>query len=238
MKWLLFTSASVVVLIALGLLAVDERDVVWEGRKALCGYCRAELPYHAVVCRECDRSLDWRTNKEECGWCLDRKDVDHLRDVYRELVASGPLPTSLEAYGPYFDAIEVGQCTYCGGIGKVMNGGEEVVCPVCRGDKRCIACGGSRSVVIGDEGAHRRALEREDARSRARERATVADLPVNVEMLVDGDVAALRGYAEAEGLRDSAGRKLLEEMAHGRLKAAFRALHEEHDRRAKERGGP
>ncbi len=236
MKWLLFTSGSVVVLIALGILAVDERDVVWEGRKALCGYCRAEIAYHAVVCRECDRSLDWRTNKEECRWCLDRKDADHLLGICRDLAASGPLPESLAAYEPYFGAIEVGECTCCGGVGRVVDAFKEVDCPVCRGDKRCIACGGSRSVVIGDESAHRRALERADARARAQERAAVADLPLNVEMLVDEDVRALRGYVEAEELRDSAGRNLLDQ-AHERLKAAFRALHEEHDRRAKQQGG-
>ena len=82
MKWLLFTSASVVALIALGILAVDERDVIWESRQPLCGYCRAALAPHAVVCRECDRSLDWRSSKEECGWCLDRTDVDHLLGLH------------------------------------------------------------------------------------------------------------------------------------------------------------
>lgn len=236
MKWLLFTSASVAVLIALGILAVDERDVIWEGRKPLCGYCRAELAYHAVVCRECDRSLDWRSNQEECRWCLDRTDVDHLLGLYRELAAGGPLPSSLAFYEPYFGAIEVGECTSCGGVGRIVDLGKEVDCPVCRGEKRCVACGGSRSVVIGDDGAHRRALERADARTRAQERAAVADLRLNVEMLVDDDVAALRGYVEAEGLRDPSGRNLLE-IAHERLKAAFRAVHEEHDRRAKAQGG-
>jgi len=236
MKWLLFTSASVIVLIALGLLAVDERDVIWEGRKALCGYCRAELPHHAVVCRECDRSLDWRTSKEECRWCLDRTDADHLLGLYRELAADGPLPESLAAFEPYFGAIQVGECTFCGGVGEVVAEGKEVECPVCRGDKRCIACGGGRAVILGDEGAHRRALERADARARAQERAVTADLKLNAEMLVDNDVDALRGYVEAEELRDSTGSNLLE-LSHERLKVAFRAVHEEHDRRVKERGG-
>lgn len=237
MKWLLFTSASVLALIALGILAVDERDVVWEGRKPLCGYCRAELGPHAVVCRECDRSLDWRSNKEECRWCLDRNDVDHLLALYKELAEGAPLPESVLAYGPYFDSIDVGSCTYCGGVGKVVDAGNNVACPVCRGLERCIACGGSRSVVIGDEGAHRRALEREDVRRRAQTRAAVADLPLKDEMLLDEDVAALRGNVEAEELRDSAGNKLLDEMALERLKGAFRALHEEHDKRKKQQGG-
>ena len=99
---------------------------------------------------------------------------------------------------------------------------------------RCIACGGSRSVVIGDDGAHRRALERADARTRAHERAAVADLPLDGEMLVDEDVASLRGYMEAEELRDPSGKELLK-MARERLGAAFRVLHEEHTRR--EKGG-
>ncbi len=232
MKWLLFTSASVVVLIALGILAVDERDVVWEGRAPFCGYCRAELPYHAVVCRECDRSLDWRSTKEECTWCLDRKDVDHLLGLHRELAAGGPLPAELAAFEPYFAAIEAGECTYCGGAGTIVEAGAERDCLVCRGGRRCMACGGSRFVVIGDEGAHRRALERADARTRAQERAATTDLRLNVEMLVDEDVAALKGHVEAEQLCDPSGRKLLE-LARERMKAVFRAVHAEHDRRAK-----
>jgi hypothetical protein len=237
MKWVLFTSGCVVALVTLGFLAVDERDVVWEGRKPLCGYCRAELAYHAVVCRECNRSLDWRPHTEECRWCLGRKDVDHLLDLYRDVSKAGPLPAALVAYEPYFEAIDVGACTYCGGIGKVMENGEEAVCPVCRGEERarCVACNGTRSVVIGDDGAHRRALERSDARVRARVRGVVADLPLNDGVLVDEDVAALRGYAEAEDLTDDHGRKLLE-LAREKMKVVFRTLHEEHAKRAKAGG--
>ena len=76
------------------------------------------------------------------------------------------------------------------------------------------------------------ALERVDVRERAHERAAAEDLPLDVEMLVDKDVSALRGYIEAEELRDPAGRKLLVQ-ARERMHAAFRALHEEHARRAK-----
>jgi hypothetical protein len=235
MKWVLFTSGCVVALVALGFLAVDERDVVWEGRKPLCGYCRAELAHHAVVCRECNRSLDWRPHSEECRWCLERTDVDHLLRLYRDIAKAGPLPDALVAYEAYFEAIDVGDCTYCGGIGKVMDGGEEADCPVCRGDRRCVACGGTRSVVIGDDAAHRRALERQDERMRAKVRGVVTDLPLNDGALVDKDVAALRGYVEAEDLTDVHGRKVLE-LARERMKAAFRVLHEEHAKRAKASG--
>jgi hypothetical protein len=236
MKWLLFTSASVAALIGLGLLAVDERDVIWEGRKAVCGYCRAELAYYSVVCRECDRSLDWRTHQEECRWCLDRSDVDELLDLYRGLVAAGPLPAALGGYEAYLGAIEVGECTYCGGVGRVVEAAQEKDCPVCRGGKKCIACGGSRSVVIGDESARRSALEREDTRVRAQERAVVAGLPLNLDLVVDEDVAALRGYREAEDLTDAAGRKLLDQ-ARAQILGVFHALHGERERRAKQQRG-
>jgi hypothetical protein len=236
MKWVLFTSGCVIALVTLGFLAVDERDVVWEGRKPLCGYCRAELPYFAVVCRECNRSLDWRSNKEECRWCLGKQDKEHLLDLYKEMKKRGPLPESLSDLKPYLEAIDVGSCTYCGGLGWVMDGGKEVDCPVCRGEGHCIACGGGRSVVIGDEGAHRRWLERQDVRARAMERAEVADLPLNLEKLVDDDVGALRGYVESEELTDAGGRNLLD-LAHERLKTVFRELHEEERKREKETGG-
>jgi len=238
MKWFLFTSGCVVALVTLGVLAVDERDVVWEGRQPLCPHCRAEIRFGSVACPDCDRSFDWRSHKEECRWCLPQEDVKHLQKVYRELKEGGPLPAEVEDFGPYFEAIDEGGCTFCGGIGKVMDGAKETDCPVCRGKNggRCIACGGSRTVVVGDEGARRRTLERADARMRAFKRAEVADLTLNVEMLVDEDVAALKGCVEAEELSDSGGRNLLE-LAHERVMHAFRVLHEERARRAKQTEG-
>lgn len=239
MKWFLFTSGCVIALVTLGVLAVDERDVVWEGRQPLCPYCRAEVRLGSVACPDCDRSFDWRSHREECRWCLSQEDVEHLQKVYRELKdAEGPLPDDVAEFGPYFEAIDAGNCTFCAGIGKVIEGGKEIDCPVCRAKNggRCIACGGSRSVVVGDDGAHRRLAERTDARQRAMERATVADLHLNAEMLVDEDVAALKGYVEVEQLCDAAGRDLLD-LAHERVKAAFRVLHEERARRVKQTSG-
>jgi hypothetical protein len=237
MKWLAFTSACVAALILLGILAVDERDVIWEGRQPQCGYCRSSILYYAVVCPVCDRSLDWRASREECRWCLDRHDADHIRRLYEEVDGRKPLPELLSEYGSrYFDSIDIGACTYCGGIGSVADGGGKRDCPVCRGKQQCVACGGTRSVVIGDEVAHRRTLERTDARQRAQARAQAIDLPLNMVLLLDEDVAALRGHAEAESLCDEKGNNLLE-LARARLTAAVKALHAEHARRAKENGG-
>jgi hypothetical protein len=238
MKWFLFTAGCVVALVTLGVLAVDERDVVWEGRQPLCPHCRAEVRFGSVACPDCDRSFDWRSHKEECHWCLSQEDVQHLQKVYRELKEDGPLPEDVAAFGPYFEAIDEGNCTYCGGIGKVMEGTQEMDCPVCRGKNggRCIACGGSRTVVVGDQGAHQRALERADARKRALERAEVTDLALNVKMLVDEDVAAMKGYVEAEELCDEGGRNLLE-LAHDRVMQAYRVLHDARARRLKQTEG-
>ena len=234
-KWWLFTSVVVGALIALGVGAVDERDILWEGRTPLCPYCRAELPMHALVCRECTRSVDWRSRNEECTWCLQKEDVNHLRRVFDELVVEDePLPPALADYDAgYFRAMDEGTCTYCGGLGSVLVGGAKVECPICRGDEKCVACGGDRVVVVGDEGAHRRALERADARRRAEERARLTDLPLDRELLLDEDVAALRGYVEAEQLTDTRGNKLLE-RARQRAEKAFDLLHREYERRKRE----
>lgn len=232
MKWLVFTGLCVAVLITLGLLAVDERDVVWEGRQAFCPYCRAEMPRLAVVCPKCRRSVDWTTNQEPCRWCLNRADVKHMNELFDDLqLESDPLPGALGAFTiAYFRSMDEGACTYCGGLGDVIENGVDVVCPVCRGGKLCIACGGDGSVTIGDEGAHTRVLERRSARELAEARAEVTGLPLKRALLTDQDVEALMGYAEAETLTDERGRNLLV-RARARVKRAFQALVDERARR-------
>ncbi|MGH7162630.1 MAG: hypothetical protein ACREID_04030, partial [Planctomycetota bacterium] len=162
MKWLAFTGACVAGLVALGILAVDERDVVWEGRAAFCPYCRAPLELYAVSCKECARTLDWASNVEECRWCLHPDDAEALKEWFDSLgLKRDPLPGALAEFPiAYFEAIEAGACSHCGGLGRVLASGREAACPVCRERKRCIACGGDRTVVVGDAAAHRRALER------------------------------------------------------------------------------
>ena len=224
MKWLVFTGACVAALISLGVLAVDERDALWEGRLALCPYCREELNSYALQCLHCRRTVDWVSTEEACRWCLSAEDVKILRDglAALKLDKGDPLP---EFTRPYLLSIETGDCTYCGGLGSVMNGRGEMTCPVCRGRKRCIACEGGRKVVIGDKRAHQRALERKQAWQEALRREALTHLKLRREKLLDEDVKALRGFAEIETVVDDAGDNLLE-RASARVAQAFKAIHD------------
>lgn len=238
MKWYVFTAACVAALVAVGVLAVDERDVEWEQAAdghwvPLCGYCRGELKRLAVVCPNCDRSLDWVEHRAPCTWCLDSHDADHLHDLLLKLDAQEePLPGALAAFPKaYFLAMDEGSCTFCGGNGAVAEaGGRSGNCPVCQGHKRCIACGGDRIVVIGTQGAYRKLTERVRARRLAERRAKLTDRPLVASMVLREDVEALRGYIELEQYPLT--RQLLE-CARTKLERAFKALHEETQRQKK-----
>jgi hypothetical protein len=228
----------VAALVAVGILAVDERDVQWEQAAdghwmPLCGYCRGELERLAVVCPRCDRSLDWVVHRAPCTWCLDSHDADHLHDLLLKLDAEvEPLPGALAGFPKaYFLAMDEGSCTYCGGTGAVTDAsGSTGNCPVCQGRERCIACGGDRIVVIGDQTAYRKLTERIRARRLAERRAKLTDRPLVSSMLLREDVEALRGYIELEQYPLT--RELLE-RARAKLERAFKALHEETQRRMK-----
>ena len=229
MKWYVFTAACVVVLVALGIAAVDAADVVWDGRTPVCPHCRAEVKNLSVFCATCDRVFDWVQHTEECRWCLSRDDAEHLKDLFaaleiregEETFADPLMPFSLA----YFRAMEEGVCTYCAGLGHVMDGDARVACPVCRGTKDCVACAGDRVAVLGSAGAHSRMIERRDTWVRAERRARTTRLPLRRSLLIDQDVNALAGFVEAETMLDERGQLLLEQ-ARDRVQAAFFALHE------------
>ncbi|MHC4957427.1 MAG: hypothetical protein ACYTGN_03555 [Planctomycetota bacterium] len=229
MKWLAFVVLCVALLVSLGVLAVDEPDVAWEGRKALCPHCRAGLEYFAVACRECNRTFDWRSRKETCRHCLDREEVKVLQDGFAalELEEDEALPAELKGLTrPYLLAIEEGACTFCGGIGNVMAEGEkqpDKPCPICRGDGLCIGCNGDRVVTLGDRQAHLRRLERDRIWDEAVTREKLTGLTLLRGELVDDDVDALRGHAEAATLVDQSGNRLLD-LARDRVRAAFVAI--------------
>lgn len=227
MKWLWIVTTAVAVtgLVALGILSVDERDVVWEGREAFCPYCRAPLPNLALACPTCRRTFDWVPTTETCRHCLSPEDVDHLRNAFRALDGGKePLPGALAEFpAAYFAAMQPGDCTFCAGLKEVVEGGrDDVRCPVCRGEGRCIACGGSRSVAIGEPAGRKRLLDRRGVWERAAASAAVTRLPVNRADLLEADVRSLRGYVEAEELLSP----LLDRAAQ-RIRDAFAALHEE-----------
>jgi len=239
MKWYVFTALCIAALVTVGVLAVDERDVEWEqaadGHWApLCGYCRGELERLAVVCPNCDRSLDWIEHRAPCTWCLDNHDADHLHDLFVKLDAKvEPLPGALATFPKaYFLAMDEGSCIYCGGTGAVTEAaGRTGNCPICLGHKRCIACGGDRVVVIGDQFAYRKLTERTRARRLAERRAKLTDRPLVASMVLREDVESLRGYHELEQYPLTG--ELLE-RARAKLEQAFRALHEETRRQKKQ----
>jgi hypothetical protein len=226
MKWLWLASSGIAVaaLVALGVLSVDERDVVWEGRRALCPYCRGELPNLALTCPTCRHTLDWVPAKETCRHCLSRENVEHLRNAFAELgTGAGPQPGALAPFGAaYFEVMQPGACTYCAGLGEVVDGVRNVPCPVCRGEGHCIACGGSRSVALGDPAGWSRLLARREVWERAQDSAALTRLPINADELREADVRALHGYVEAEEPLSG-----LLAKARARIDEAFAALHVE-----------
>ncbi len=154
--------------------------------------------------------------------------MDYLKDLFTETGAdSDPLPGKLSGFPVvYFRSIDEGVCTTCAGVGKTMEAGAEVVCPVCRGYRKCVACGGDRIVEIGTETAHARLVQRRRIREEAERRSEITGLPLKRSLLVTQDVEALRGFSELEEIKDEHGRSLLA-RAIVRSRAAFRALQDE-----------
>ncbi len=207
-RWLLFTGVCVASLIALGIQAVDERDVIWEGRSAFCPYCRSELPFYAMACKECRRTLDWTATQETCGWCFDRETALLLKETYETVrTSTGSHPGELVAWAPsYFREMSAGDCGYCAGLGKVGSAEEKEACPVCRGGRDCIACDGSRSAIVGDVRADRRLLRHRAIREQEERRAELTGIPADNEALLNDEVFALQGYVEVETLSGPNGR--------------------------------
>jgi len=226
MKWIVFTAACVTSLVALGILAVDERDVVWEAKRPYCPYCRHELNYYALACEKCSHTLDWVSTRERCPWCLDDDEAVRIRNDFLDLGIDGrAMPEPLREFtDAYFRDFQAGDCACCGGLGEVkVNGGGEHRCPVCFGRKRCIACNGDGYTVRGDLEAHRRKLEREEVREAWIRRAELLEQLPPLDRILAEDVADLAGYVEAIDLRDAEGRCLVE-LARDRAKRALQGL--------------
>jgi len=233
MKWLSFTGICVVAFVALGILAVDERNVVWEAGEPLCPYCRAVLRPLAISCKECRRTVDWVGTTLPCSCCLDSADVDHMRDRFDALdLPAAPAPEWVAAFPQgYFHVMDRGACGYCAGLKQIGTGTAVRPCPVCRGDGRCVLCGGDRLVEVGSEQIHRRVLERRREWEEGERREKLTHLPLQRDKLIDRDVSELRGHLEAGAVLDESGKRLVE-LARGQIAAAFAALADEHDRRA------
>jgi hypothetical protein len=228
MRWLLFAAVCVAALVALGILAVDERDVAWERDRPLCPYCRNELKLFALACKECRHAVDWVPRQEPCPWCLEPEEATRMRGFALDLELRGrDMPPPLREFtDAYFADIQAGDCPYCGGLGEVQeNGGRPRRCPVCFGRRKCIACDGDRVLLRGEPAAHRRRIAREEAREAELRRARLLGHEPPLEAMLAADVEQLAGYVEATELRDAEGRRLVE-LARGKAERAFAGLRE------------
>ncbi len=165
MGWLVVTGVAVLTLVALSMFALDRPDVVWAAGKAQCPHCRADVHAYGRRCPTCREEFDWVPTSDEaspvCARCLSPAQDEWVRERRRvlgedkaaaRLAAALHVPTATAT--AYLAVVGRGQCGYCGGAGVDLGATEakdRPPCPVCLGDRRCIACGGDRRVLVGLE---------------------------------------------------------------------------------------
>lgn len=165
MGWLVVTGLVVLTLVALSMFALDRPDVVWAAGKAQCPHCRSDVHPYGRRCPTCREEFDWVPTSDEtspvCARCLSPAQDEWVRErrrVLGEEKAAARLAEALRvapaAATEYLAVVGRGQCGYCGGTGTDLAAAgakDRPPCPVCLGDRRCIACGGDRRVLVGLE---------------------------------------------------------------------------------------
>lgn len=168
MGWLVVTGAVVLGLVGLSFLALDRPNVVWVAQRPQCPQCRTEVRKFSHRCPTCREEFDWVIAADEdspwCTSCLSPTEDETLRqrkvalgeeEATKRVVVALHLPQ--EAARAYLHDVGRGQCGWCGGTGRDLSAAEKdkAPCPVCFGEKRCIACDGDRRVRLGVELAAR-----------------------------------------------------------------------------------
>ncbi len=167
MGWLVVTGLAVLTLVALSMFALDRPDVVWAAGKPQCPHCRADVHAYGRRCPTCREEFDWVPTSDEtspaCARCLSPAQDEWLGERRRALgdeKAAARLATALgvpvPAAAAYLAVVGRGQCGWCGGTGLDLVDGEgksRAPCPVCLGERRCVACAGDRRVLVGLEAA-------------------------------------------------------------------------------------
>ncbi len=167
MGWLVVTGGIVLALVGLSFLALDKPNVVWSVGRASCPHCRTAVPAYARRCPTCREEFDWVVAPDEespwCEQCLSPGEDEALRlrrkalgeEVATQRIASA-LSIPAASAAEWLHGVGRGQCGWCGGSGKDLSAPatEASPCPVCFGEKRCIACDGDRRVRVGLEASH------------------------------------------------------------------------------------
>lgn len=167
MGWLVVTGVIVLTLVGLSVFALDRPDAVWTEGKPACPHCRTDVPHFAHRCPTCREEFDWVVTPDEaqplCTHCLSPGQEDWVRERKRALGEDAAVERVAKTFSvtpaaaaEYLGVVGRGQCGACGGTGLdvTAEGAEILACPVCFGGQRCVACGGDRRVVLGDEPAH------------------------------------------------------------------------------------
>lgn len=167
MGWLVVTGVVVLTLVALSMFALDRPNVVWSAGKPQCPHCRADVHAYGRRCPTCREEFDWIPAADEaspvCARCLSPAQDEWHRERRRVLGEEKAVARVAEALGvpaaaaaEYLAVVGRGQCGWCGGTGfdlAAPGATPRTPCPVCLGDRRCIACGGDRRVLVGLEAA-------------------------------------------------------------------------------------
>lgn len=190
MGWLVVTGAVVLTLVGLSMFALDRPNVVWERGAAHCPHCRTPVKAFGRRCPTCREEFDWLPTDDEtslaCARCLTPGQDTWQRDRRRALTEEKATDRVAAALGlppaaaaAYLKVMGRGQCGWCAGTGLDLgapNAGEGTTCPVCLGDRRCVACGGDRRVIVGVEAAAVEADRYERLAATVRAKPMSADL--------------------------------------------------------------
>ncbi|MDA1195819.1 MAG: hypothetical protein O2894_11620 [Planctomycetota bacterium] len=167
-RWWVFILLAVGILLVLSLLALDRPDVVWVGESPECPHCRLEVRWYSHRCADCRGEFDWTSPAEEIspisGATLSPQEAEWVRDRVKALTAEVAAARVATALGlelafavEYLSSVAKGDCGWCGGtrLDPSDGSGEGLRCPACFGSGNGIACGGDRTMRIGDQRAAR-----------------------------------------------------------------------------------
>jgi len=172
-KWVFIAGGVALFIFVLTLIALYQRDVVWNGSQPHCPHCRALVAPYASVCATCRNRFDWVADERPCPVGLSETEVSFLHsiseaDARAKVAAAGGTVAGLDADAVvgWLRKIDANECVFCAGTGDALGleAGSPLAklsneldddCPVCVGEDDCVGCDGDGESEYGDEDAHR-----------------------------------------------------------------------------------